>query len=118
MASLASLTSVSSLQSTIAFAERKVQQGQNQVQQDSDRLAQSRLQLDRDQEQVRQAQQQSRQAGQSEAAAAATPKPVNTSQAIQIPVPTQQVVASNFLNHQPQINAQGQTIGRLINVTA
>ena len=118
MASLTSLSSVNSLQATLAFAQRKVQQDQNQVQQDNDRLAQSRLQLDRDQQQVRQTQQQSQQAEQTASAEAAAPKPVNTSQAIQIPVPAQQAVTSNFLNNQPQLNAQGQTIGRLINVTA
>lgn len=117
---MATVDSISSLQSTITVAQRKVQQSQNQVQEDNARLAQSRVQLGRDQEQVRQAQQQSTQTRQIQAAEAATPPAVDLSRAIQLPA-TQQVASSGFdaLNQrQPQLNAQGQTIGRLINVTA
>lgn len=116
---MATVDSISSLQSTITVAQRKVQQSQNQVQEDNARLAQSRVQLGRDQEQVRQAQQQSTQTRQIQAAETATPPAVDLSRAIQLP--TTQVASSGFdaLNQrQPQLNAQGQTIGRLINVTA
>lgn len=116
---MATVDTISSLQSTITVAQRKVQQSQNQVQEDNARLAQSRVQLGRDEEQVRQAQQQSTQARQVQAAEAAKPPAIDLGRAIQLPATQLATNDAGFLSQrQPQLNAQGQTIGRLINITA
>ncbi len=61
---MVSLSSVSSLQTAIALAERQVQRDASQVQQDTSQLAQSQAQLDSDQAKLSSAQQQERQQAQ------------------------------------------------------
>ena len=103
---MATLTSVSSsLNVSLAVAERQVQRDQSQVQEDSDRLDQSQAQLVRDQRQLSSVQEESR----------ATRAPVtaqpNRANAI---LPSTVTVDPT----KAQLNAQGQTIGTLINIVA
>jgi hypothetical protein len=98
------VTSVDTLRNAVAAAERKVQQDQTRVDQDAGRLQSSRVQLAKDQEQLSTRQQESRRA---DSATAAAPAPVQLDNAIAKP---------GSLPRAPQLNAQGQTIGRLINV--
>jgi len=79
------LTSVNNLQASLATAQRRVEQGQNQVQRDSEQLAQSRQLL-------------------------------ALEQAIKVAVPQQAIPAAP--KSTPQLNGYGQTLGRLIDVTA
>jgi len=104
------LTSVNNLQASLATAQRRVEQGQNQVQRDSEQLAQSRQQLVKQQEQLRDTERSSQQAR-----ADATPpiKQPQLDKAIEIPVPPKPVQTPGA-----QLNSIGQTIGRLIDVTA
>ncbi|MES2263072.1 MAG: hypothetical protein V4724_31490 [Pseudomonadota bacterium] len=108
---MVSVTSVDSLRNAVAIAERKVQQDQTRVDQDASRLQESRVQLDKDQNQLGRTQQQTRQA---EESTALTPAPaaLSVERAIATPVPP------DLLPRAPQLNAQGQTIGRLINIVA
>jgi len=105
-----SLTSVNNLQASLATAQRRVEQGQNQVQRDSEQLAQSRQQLVKEQEQLRDTERSSQQAR-----ADATPaiKQPQLDRAIEIPVPPKPAQTPAG-----QLNSIGQTIGRLIDVTA
>ncbi|OYO31727.1 hypothetical protein [Janthinobacterium sp. PC23-8] len=99
---MASLSSINSLQASLATAQRRVEQGQNQVQRDSEQLADSRRQLIREKEQLSDTQRSTQQAQ----ASSQTPVKVpQLEQAISIAVP-------------PQLNSLGQSIGRLINTTA
>jgi hypothetical protein len=108
-----SLSSVNSLQASLALAQRKVQQDQSEVQRDSERLDQSRTQLSRDRERLSQTQQESRRAERPALQAAA---PVRVDRAIETPVPSQKPLPAALA--QPQVNILGQTIGSRINVTA
>ena len=112
-----SVTSVNALQASIAQAERQVQQDQVRVNQDASRLEQSRQQLSDDKQTLDDTRRQSTQASNAaQPKAAAVP---NLTQAIEKPSRAEQVLPAE-LSAQPraQINAQGQTIGKLINVTA
>lgn len=112
-----SVTSVNALQASIAQAERQVQQDQVRVNQDASRLEQSRQQLAEDQQTLDDTKRQSTQASSAAPVQpAATP---NLTQAIEKPSRAEQVLPAE-LSAQPrvQINALGQTIGKLINVTA
>jgi hypothetical protein len=83
------------------------------VDQDADRLDQSRVQLGKDREQLNGKQKETRQA---EAATEAAPTPVRLDRAITVQV---EVPASLQISpRQPQVNAQGQTVGRLIHIVA
>jgi hypothetical protein len=107
------VTSVDTLRNAVAIAERKVQQDQSRVDQDADRLDQSRVQLGKDREQLNGKQKETRQA---EAATEAAPTPVRLDRAITVQV---EVPASLQISpRQPQVNAQGQTVGRLIHIVA
>jgi hypothetical protein len=107
------VTSVDTLRSAVAIAERRVQQDQARVDQNANRLDQSRVQLGKDQEQLNGKQQETRQA---EVATEAAPTPVRLDQAISVQV---QVPASLQISpRQPQVNALGQTVGRLIHIVA
>ena len=108
---MVTLTSVNNLQASLATAQRRVEQGQNQVQRDSEQLAQSRQSLAREQESLSQTQRSSQQA---EAPAAVTPPQLD--QAIKLAVP--QPAAPSAPKSTPQLNSYGQTLGRLIDVTA
>ena len=110
---MVSLTSVNSLQASLATAQRRVEQGQNQVQRDSEQLAQSRQLLAREQESLSQTQRSSQQA---QADAPAAVKAPQLDQAIKVAVPQQAAPAA--LKRTPQLNGYGQTLGRLIDVTA
>jgi hypothetical protein len=104
-----SLNSISSLQSAVAFAERKVQQDRDRVAQDEDRLDESRAVLQRDSEELSRTQLES-----SRAQAAATPT---------LPTPRldraiEQRVPPDALPKPPTLNTLGQTIGKLINIEA
>ncbi|KQW90211.1 hypothetical protein ASC94_21025 [Massilia sp. Root418] len=106
---MVTVTSVDTLRNAVAAAERKVQQDQTRVDQDASRLQGSRVQLAKDQEQLSTRQQESRHAG---SATATAPAPVQLDKAIAKPVPA----SADALPRAPQLNAQGQTVGRLINV--
>jgi len=84
------------------------------VAQDTDRLQQSKDQLSKDKSDLSDTQQQSRAAQ----AKAPTPQPVDLSNAIENPPRSQQVLPADLIAPKPQLNARGQTIGRLINITA
>jgi hypothetical protein len=113
---VASLSSVNALQASIAQAERLVQQDQTRVNQDASRLDQSRQQLAKDQQSLSDVQRQSAQA--SAPAVKVTPAP-DLTQAIEKPARAAQVLPAELTpKPQAQVNAQGQTIGKLINVTA
>ena len=107
------LTSVNNLQASLATAQRRVEQGQNQVQRDSEQLAQSRQLLAREQETLSQTQRSSQQA---QADAPAAIKAPWLDQAIKVAVPQQAAPAAS--KSAPQLNGYGQTLGRLIDVTA
>lgn len=106
---MATVTSVDRLRNAVAVAERKVQQDQTRVDQDASRLQDSRVQLAKDQEQLSTRQKESRQA---ESATAVAPAPVQLDKAIAKPVPTD----LDALPRAPQLNTQGQTVGRIINI--
>lgn len=105
---MVSVSSIESLRNAVALAERKVQQDQTRVDQDARRLEESRNQLNRDKEQLASSQKAERQA---ENAAAPTAAPVRLDRAITKAVP------DDVLPRSPQLNAQGQTVGRVINIT-
>lgn len=104
---MVSVTSVDTLRNAVALAERKVQQDRTRVDQDASRLEASQLQLSKDQDQLSRSQQETRQAEQ-----VAAPAPLRLDRAIATPVPT------DLLRQAPQLNTQGQTVGRLINTVA
>lgn len=111
---VASLTSINSLQASLATAQRRVEQGQNQVQRDSEQLADSRRQLIKEKEQLSDTQRSSQQAQ------ASSQEPIRVpqlDQAIKVAVPSQ-LGLNTVQQAQPQLNSFGQSIGRLINVTA
>ncbi|MFC0167770.1 hypothetical protein ACFFKC_06720 [Pseudoduganella danionis] len=112
-----SVSSVNALQASIAQAERQVQQDQVRVNQDASRLEQSRQQLADDKQTLDDTKRQSVQA--SNAAPARPAAAPNLTQAIEKPSRAEQILPAE-LSAQPkaQINAQGQTIGKLINITA
>ena len=114
---MATVTSVNALQASVAQAERQVQQGQSRVSQDSSRLEQSRNQLTKDQRNLADTQRQSQQQ-QAPAGSPAIQLGAALSGAIERPNRAEQVLAANPAAARPQLNAQGQTIGRLIDVTA
>lgn len=105
---MATLTSVNSLKVSVALAERQVQRDQSQVQEDSARLDQSQAQLVRDQRELSSVQELSRNA---QAPALSVPK---LSKAITA-LPAAAVAEAPA---RAQLNAQGQTIGKLINIVA
>lgn len=106
---MVALNSVNSLQSAVAFAERKVQRDRDQVAQDEDQLQESRATLERDTQELNRTQQESRRAA---AAATPTPPPPRLDRAIEQRVPPA------ILPKPPTVNTLGQTIGKLINVEA
>lgn len=112
---VSALSSVNSSQAVLAQAQQKVQDAQTQVQQDNARLAQSQAKLSRNQEQLSQAQQDSRQVQQPAIAAAPA---VRLDSAITTAVTPQTPLPAALAGGGAQINAQGQTIGGLINVQA
>ncbi|MGK5029214.1 hypothetical protein [Janthinobacterium sp. DSP2-3-3] len=106
---MVTLTSVNNLQASLATAQQRVEQGQNQVRRDSEQLAQSRQSLAREQESLSQTQRSSQQAP-------AAIKAPRLDQAIKVAVPQQAAPAT--AKSTPQLNSYGQTLGRLIDVTA
>ena len=116
---MATVTSVNALQASVAQAERQVQQGQSRVSQDASRLEQSRGQLTKDRQALADTQRQSTQAQQQQAPARSSAIQLGTalSGAIERPNRAEQLLAANPAAR-PQLNAQGQTIGKLINITA
>ena len=106
---MVSLNSVNSLQSAVAFAERKVQQDRDQVAQDENRLQDSQAQLDQDTQTLNRTQTESRRA---QAAATPAPSTPRLDRAIDKQVP------EGVLPQRPTLNTLGQTIGKLINVEA
>jgi hypothetical protein len=111
---VATISSVNALQASVAQAERLVQQDQSRVAQDTNRLQESKDLLTKDRSDLSDTQQQSRTAQ----ANAPAPQPINLSSAIENPPRSQQVLPADLTAPKPQVNAQGQTIGRLINITA
>ncbi|HEY0586073.1 MAG TPA: hypothetical protein VGD52_08090 [Pseudoduganella sp.] len=104
---MAALNSINSLQSAVAFAERKVQQDRDQVALDEDRLDRSRTALERDQQELARTQLESRRAG-----AAATPAQL----APRLDAAIEQRIPSGILPTPPTVNTLGQAIGKLISV--
>jgi hypothetical protein len=104
-----SLNSVSSLQSAVAFAERKVRLDRDQVAQDEDQLNRSRATLERDNAELSRTQLESRRA---EAAATPLPTTPRLERAIEQRVPP------DVLPKPPTLNTLGQAIGRIVNVEA
>ena len=102
---MATLTSVNSLKVAVALAERQVQRDQSQVSEDSARLDQSQAQLVRDQHELNSVQEQSRNAQTPAATGSRLSKAIASLPAAEAPP-------------KPQVNAQGQTIGKLINIVA
>jgi hypothetical protein len=117
---VATVTSVNALQASVAQAERQVQQTQARVSQDSSRLEQSRGQLTKDRQTLADTQRQSTQAQQQQAPARSSAIQLGAalSGAIGRPNRAEQILTANPAAVRPQLNAQGQTIGKLINVTA
>ena len=113
---MASVSSVNALQASVAQAERLVQQDQTRVDQDTDRLEQSKDQLSKDKANLSDTQQKSR-AAQASTTQTAAPQ-INLNNAIENPPRSQQVLPPDLTPPKPQLNAQGQTIGRLINIVA
>ena len=111
---MASLSSINSLQASLATAQRRVEQGQNQVQRDSEQLASSQRQLVKEKEQLSDTQRSTQQA---QASTQAPVKVPQLDQAIKVAVPSQ-LGLNNSQPVQPQLNSYGQSIGRLINTTA
>jgi hypothetical protein len=101
------LNSVNSLQTAVAFAERKVQQDRDQVAQDEDRLDQSRATLERDNQELSRNQLESRRAEAAATPARATPR---------LDSAIEQRIPAGVLPTPPTINTQGQAIGKLISV--
>ncbi len=112
---MASVSSVNALQASVTFAERQVQQDQTRVTQDASRLEQSRSQLSKDKQELSDNQQQSRVAQAPPLTAAPA---VRLDNAIENPPPSQQILPADLVQPKPQLNAQGQTIGKLINIVA
>ena len=104
-----SLNSVNTLQTAIAFAQRKVQQDRDQVAQDEDQLDASRSQLQLDTQSLSKAQQDSARAQAAATPALAVPRLDNA---------IEQRVPPGILPKPPALNSLGQTIGKLINVEA
>ena len=117
---MASVTSVSALQASIAQAERQVQTDQSRVNQDASRLEQSRVQLTKDKQTLSDNQQESDQASAPPTKAAPAQSLSNAlNNAIEKPSRAEQVLPADLqAPPKPQINAQGETIGKLINVIA
>ena len=105
---MVSLNSITSVQTAVAFAERKVQQDRDQVAQDEDRLDQSRATLERDNRELSRHQLESRRAE-----AAATP----AREAPRLDNAIEQRIPAGVLPTPPTINTQGQAIGKLISVS-
>jgi hypothetical protein len=113
---VASVSSVTALQASVALAERQVQQDQTRVTQDATRLDQSRSQLNKDKQELNDTQQLSRAAQQPELKPGPT---VQLDTALVYPSLSRQVAPSSEGSPpKPQLNAQGQTIGKLINIVA
>ncbi|WP_431475776.1 hypothetical protein [Massilia eburnea] len=106
---MVSLNSVNSLQTAVAFAERKVQQDRDQVAQDEDRLDASRSLLQLDSQSLTKAQQDSSRAQATAAPRLSSPRLDNA---------IEQRIPSGVLPKPPTLNSLGQTIGQLINVEA
>ena len=109
------LTSISSLKNALAVAERQVQRDQSQVQDDSARLNQSQAQLGQDQGTLGKVQERGQSAAQASATAALPECPVGDTAASQLPAASAPPAPRA---PRAQLNTQGQTIGKLINVTA
>jgi len=104
-----SLTSITSLQNAVVYAERKVQQDRDQVALDENQLDDSRAVLARDTQELNRTQLE-----RSRAQAAATP-PLNTPR---LDRAIEQRIPDGTLPKPPTLNTLGQTIGQLINVEA
>jgi hypothetical protein len=116
------VASVNSLQTQIALAERQVQRDRAQVDDDRSRLIQSQRQLERDQRALENVQgQASASASQavqaSQAAATSAPAP-NLDLAVRSQAGKAPLVTATTSEGRPQINVQGQPLGKLINVVA
>ena len=112
---VASVASINSLQASVAFAQRQVQQDQTRVSQDASQLADSQQQLVKDKQDLGDSKQQVAVASQP---AAVAPQPVQLNDAIEKPLPSQQHLPADLTPPKPQINTLGQTIGSVINITA
>jgi hypothetical protein len=112
---VATIQSINALQASVVQAERQVQKDQVRVSQDSDRLGASRDQLAKDRQKLADNQRDSNQA----TASAEKPAPsVNLNRAIESPPRAEQQLPADLQAPKPQVNSLGQTIGKLINVTA
>ena len=112
---VATVMSVNALQASVAQAERLVQQDQARVSQDASRLERSQGQLTKDRRALNDTRRESEQAARP--APAATPAP-NLNAAIERPARAEQTLPAGSSSARPQLNALGQTIGKLINVLA
>lgn len=118
---MATVSSVNSLKVAVALAERQVQRDQSQVQQDANRLDQSQAQLSRDQRTLSAVQDQSRSA---QSAASKAAKPAAAAPRLDRAIQTQAgkaeplTTAAAAITPKAQLNTQGETIGKLINVLA
>lgn len=116
---MATLSSVSSLQASIAIAERQVQQDQTRVTQDASRLEQSRVQLTKDKQDLSDTQAKSRQAEQTASTLEpAAPPALRLNRAIEKPPVSQQTLPPELSTRKPQVNTLGETIGKIINIVA
>jgi hypothetical protein len=111
------VASVNSLQTQIALAERQVQRDRAQVDSDRSQLIQSQRQLERDQRELENVQSQASSAASKPASAptAATP---NLDLAVRSQAGRAPLVTASSSEGRPQINVQGQPLGKLINVVA
>lgn len=106
---MVSLNSINSLQSSVAAAQRKVQQDRDQVAQDEDRLDASRSQLQLDTQALTKSQQDSTRAQAAATPVLSTPRLDNA---------VEKRIPSGLLPKAPTLNALGQKIGQLIHVEA
>lgn len=113
------VASVTSMQTQIALAERQVQRDRAQVESDRNQLVQSQRQLERDQRQLESVQSQ---ANAITAQPAAAPAPQASTPNLDLAVRSQAgkapLVTASTVEGRPQINVQGQPLGKLINVIA
>lgn len=112
---MVTVTSISALQSAVVRAERQVQQGETRVNQDAERLDQSQNQLSKDKESLAQSQRDSTTAARP---ALEPARAVNLNRAIENPSRAEQILPAALTASRPQVNSLGQTIGKLINITA
>lgn len=115
---MVTVASVNSLQTQIALAERQVQRDRAQVESDRSQLIQSQRQLERDQRELENVQGQASAAAQSVQSTPPKASTPNLDLAVRSQAGKAPLVTASSSEGRPQINVQGQPLGKLINVVA